>query len=348
MRRARSSLIVALAGCMHAHHRPSVTVLVYASPYAPTHPFSRADQTWMRVGRSAFGGTLRIRPYWSGALLSSEHSMAELRHGVADIGLITPIYARGGAHLIRAQAGFYGGLDDVRAAVGALSLPRGRRTAVRARAARPEGAGGAGRQPAGDRHARSARSHPRRSCGAAPARAVRAAGRARTSRRRPGRHADGRSVFGAGQGRARRRRRARRHTSSRCTSPKSRVTSTRSRFPAGRIRRARWASAVADADAEAPRSCSSEGIAVWESALASELSAANEAGFAAGARTGVAFYSLSPKRSKRASTQIYARDGEASAARSCASASMACRRTVTRVRSPRGSPPAMTLQCTRG
>jgi hypothetical protein len=35
--------------------------------------------------------------------------MAELRHGVADIGLITTIYARGGTHLIRAHAGFYSG-----------------------------------------------------------------------------------------------------------------------------------------------------------------------------------------------------------------------------------------------
>jgi TRAP-type C4-dicarboxylate transport system substrate-binding protein len=55
-------------------------------------------------------GTLRIQPYWSGSLLSSEQSMTELRHGVVDIGLITPIYARGGTHLIRVQAGFYGGV----------------------------------------------------------------------------------------------------------------------------------------------------------------------------------------------------------------------------------------------
>ena len=24
-----------------------VTLLVYATPYSPTHPFSRADQAWM-------------------------------------------------------------------------------------------------------------------------------------------------------------------------------------------------------------------------------------------------------------------------------------------------------------
>lgn len=86
-----------------------VTVLTYGSPYAPSHPFSRADIAWMKWVEEQSGGTLRIQPYWSGALLSSEHGITELRHGVADIGLITPIYARGGTHLIRAQSGFYTG-----------------------------------------------------------------------------------------------------------------------------------------------------------------------------------------------------------------------------------------------
>jgi TRAP-type C4-dicarboxylate transport system substrate-binding protein len=88
---------------------PGVTVLTYATPYSPQHPFSKADQIWMKWVEQASNGSLRIQPYWSGSLLSSEHSMAELRHGVADIGLITPIYARGGTHLIRVHAGFYAG-----------------------------------------------------------------------------------------------------------------------------------------------------------------------------------------------------------------------------------------------
>lgn len=88
---------------------PGVTELVYATPYGPGHPFSRADQAWMRFVEQQSGGSLRIRPIWSGALLSADQSMTELRHGVADIGLITPIYAKGGAHLIRIQSGFYAG-----------------------------------------------------------------------------------------------------------------------------------------------------------------------------------------------------------------------------------------------
>ena len=63
------------------------------------------------------GGTLRIRPSWSGALLSSEHSMEELRHGVVDIGLITPIYVKGGEHLIRIQSGFYSGAATIESQV---------------------------------------------------------------------------------------------------------------------------------------------------------------------------------------------------------------------------------------
>lgn len=88
--------------------------LRYASPYPPTHPFSRADIAWMRWVEQRSGGRLHIQPFWGGGLLSSDQSMLEIRHGVADIGLITPIYTRGGAHLQRAQNGFYGGVRTIR------------------------------------------------------------------------------------------------------------------------------------------------------------------------------------------------------------------------------------------
>jgi TRAP-type transport system periplasmic protein len=87
----------------------SATVLTYASPYGPNHTFSRADKTWMQWIADQSGGRLLIHPIWSGGLISSDQSLIELRHGVADIGLITPIYARGGTHLIRVQTGFYAG-----------------------------------------------------------------------------------------------------------------------------------------------------------------------------------------------------------------------------------------------
>jgi TRAP-type C4-dicarboxylate transport system substrate-binding protein len=104
--------VLLLVGC--GDPLPSgVTELTYATPYAATHPFSLADQAWMDFVEQRSNGTLRIRPSWSGALLSSEHSMLELRHGVADVGLITPIYVKGGTHLIRIQSGFYAGAETV-------------------------------------------------------------------------------------------------------------------------------------------------------------------------------------------------------------------------------------------
>lgn len=89
---------------------PGVTELTYATPYSPMHPFSRADKEWITFVEKESQGSLKIIPNWSGGLLSSDHSMLEIRHGVADIGLITPIYVRGGTHLIRLQSGFYSGV----------------------------------------------------------------------------------------------------------------------------------------------------------------------------------------------------------------------------------------------
>jgi len=108
--------LLLMAACSHPQP-PGVTELIYASPYPQNHNFSRADQTWMRYVEKESGGTLRIRAIWSGGLLSADQSMIELRHRLADIGLITPIYAKGGAHLMRVQAGFYTGADTPRTQV---------------------------------------------------------------------------------------------------------------------------------------------------------------------------------------------------------------------------------------
>jgi TRAP-type transport system periplasmic protein len=112
MKHAAVLLLLLLAAC-NRHPDDGVVELVFATPYSPTHPFSRADLRWIKYVEEASAGTLRIRPSWSGALLSSEHSMEELRHGVVDIGLITPIYVKGGAHLIRIQSGFYSGVWEI-------------------------------------------------------------------------------------------------------------------------------------------------------------------------------------------------------------------------------------------
>jgi TRAP-type C4-dicarboxylate transport system substrate-binding protein len=116
MRVLALALLLLLVGCGRVPDA-GVTELVYATPYSPGHPFSRADQRWMRFVEERSASTLRIRPSWSGALLSSEHSLLELEHGVVDIGLITPIYVKGGAHLIRLQSGFYSGANEIEAQV---------------------------------------------------------------------------------------------------------------------------------------------------------------------------------------------------------------------------------------
>ncbi len=112
MRALTLLLLLCLAACSR-EPVAGVTELVYATPYPPSHPFSRADQEWIDFVQQRSGGSLRIIPSWSGALLSAEHSMQEIRHGVADIGLITPIYVKGGVHLIRLQSGFYSGTTTV-------------------------------------------------------------------------------------------------------------------------------------------------------------------------------------------------------------------------------------------
>jgi TRAP-type C4-dicarboxylate transport system substrate-binding protein len=111
-------LLVALVTASCARPMPpGVTELTYATPYPPSHPFSKADQRWMDWVEQESDGRLVIRPLWSGSLLSADMSMEELRHGVADIGLITPIYVRGNTHLLRIQTGFYSGVKSVEAQV---------------------------------------------------------------------------------------------------------------------------------------------------------------------------------------------------------------------------------------
>lgn len=109
-----SAACLATQGCAPAQNQRADTItLTYASPYPPTHPFSKADISWMEAVEKGSGGRIRFKPFWAGSLLSSDQSMVEIRHGVADIGLITPIYARGGAHILRGQSGFYGGVRSI-------------------------------------------------------------------------------------------------------------------------------------------------------------------------------------------------------------------------------------------
>ena len=108
-----AALLCALGGCGRspAEGGRAAIHLRYASPYPPGHPFSRADIAWMAQVERDSGGRLKIDPYWGGVTISSDQSLFELRHGVADIALITPIYQRAGVRTIKTQTGFYVGAD---------------------------------------------------------------------------------------------------------------------------------------------------------------------------------------------------------------------------------------------
>jgi TRAP-type C4-dicarboxylate transport system substrate-binding protein len=92
---------------------PAVTVLAqtiemrYASHYAPTHPYSVADQKWIEKIEKETKGRVKIKPYWNGTLVSGRESMRELKKGVADIAFITPIYEKSGVDLTKALLDFF-------------------------------------------------------------------------------------------------------------------------------------------------------------------------------------------------------------------------------------------------
>lgn len=108
-----AAALLLLAACAPSARPAGVEVLRYASPYSPNHPFSRADIAWIKHVERVSGGRLKVQPFWGGALISSDQSVIELRHGVADIALITPIYMRSGMHVMKTQAGFYGGVTTI-------------------------------------------------------------------------------------------------------------------------------------------------------------------------------------------------------------------------------------------
>jgi TRAP-type transport system periplasmic protein len=103
---------LALAACSRPADPPGTVTLSYATAYPATHPFSRADIAWIDWIAAQSHGRIRIKPYWGGALLSSNENVLEVRHGVADIGMITAMYTRS-AHLQRTQPSFYSGVRSI-------------------------------------------------------------------------------------------------------------------------------------------------------------------------------------------------------------------------------------------
>jgi TRAP-type C4-dicarboxylate transport system substrate-binding protein len=87
--------------------------LRYASPYSTTHPFSLADRDWINYIQSHSHGRIQIEAFWGGSLMSADESVMELRHDVADVGYIAPIYAHAGMEINKVQTGFYEGIRTI-------------------------------------------------------------------------------------------------------------------------------------------------------------------------------------------------------------------------------------------
>jgi len=85
--------------------------LVYASPYAPTHPYSVADLRVFEKIEKETKGAVKFKPYWNGTLISSRESMSELKKGVGDMAFVTPIYEKSGVDLTKAVLDFFADSD---------------------------------------------------------------------------------------------------------------------------------------------------------------------------------------------------------------------------------------------
>jgi len=98
---------------------PAVTVmaqsnvieLIYASQYAPTHPYSVADLKVFEKIEKETKGAVKFKPYWNGTLISGRESMSELTKGVSQMAFVTPIYEKSGVDLTKAILDFFADSD---------------------------------------------------------------------------------------------------------------------------------------------------------------------------------------------------------------------------------------------
>jgi TRAP-type C4-dicarboxylate transport system substrate-binding protein len=115
MVKVRKAMLVLLGVMFLCALIPALTVMAqgqvielrYASSYAPAHPYSVADLKWIAKIESETKGRVKIKPYWSGTLISGRESMREVEKGVADIAFITPIYEKSGVDLTKAILDFF-------------------------------------------------------------------------------------------------------------------------------------------------------------------------------------------------------------------------------------------------
>jgi TRAP-type transport system periplasmic protein len=89
-----------------------VIELTYASPVGPDHTFSVVDRKWMEKVEKETNGRVKIKPFWGGTLVGSRDAVDEMVQGVADIGFISPGYAKGGYFFTRSCFVFFYGANQ--------------------------------------------------------------------------------------------------------------------------------------------------------------------------------------------------------------------------------------------
>jgi TRAP-type transport system periplasmic protein len=102
---------VLVSGSLSAQ-QGKVIELTYASPVGPDHTFSVVDRKWMAKIEKETNGRVKIKPFWGGTLVGSRDAVDELVEGVADIGFISPGYAKSGYLFTRSCFVFFYGANQ--------------------------------------------------------------------------------------------------------------------------------------------------------------------------------------------------------------------------------------------
>lgn len=92
--------------------KDNVYEFTYASPVGPDHSFSFVDKEWIAKIEKESNGRIKIKPYWSGTLVGGRGAIDEIAKGVADIGFISPGYARSGYDFTRKSFLFFIGANQ--------------------------------------------------------------------------------------------------------------------------------------------------------------------------------------------------------------------------------------------
>ena len=89
-----------------------VIELTYASPVGPDHTFSIVDKKWIEKIEKETNGRVKIKPFWGGTLVGSRDAIDEMVQGVADIGFVSPGYAKSGYYFTRSCFVFFYGANQ--------------------------------------------------------------------------------------------------------------------------------------------------------------------------------------------------------------------------------------------